>query len=580
MLPRSWRRARRPQACLPAVATAAAALLLLPPAPAAAAPSDQPGGTTGVLDSRALDELQQRAAQVQADLQERQGRVDTARAEVAAAEAAAAQAEAVVADAEGEWSRFRAAVASYAAAAYRDGGALTPLTLLLSGGDPGDVVAAVGYLEAVDRHTAGIVAAAEQQRQAARAEQEAAGEVLAAARARAEALAAEVGELEAAAAAVTGELDAALGDVDRQVARLQQEQLEVNRRTAANWRAYLDQLAAAGITPPPAAALRAPPAGLPAGLVPVGSVAGGAQRGAAQLPRQPNSLLVLPAETLTAVTTAMDALGLPYAPGTTGPESWDCGSLVQAAYRAAGVDLPASQADLFAVTTPVAPADVLPGDLVFLGAGEAGLGHVGLALDPRTMLAADARAGAVVVRTLPSDQVLGIARPSLGPRPPVPAPAPTGGALEVRCGHTVHPPGFDGARAWGGYPNGLIPPSALCPLAVAGHSLRCDAAAAWRAMASAYADAFGTPLCLTDSYRTFAGQVRLYGEKPALAAVPGTSNHGWGLAVDLCGGIERFGTPQYAWMVANAGRFGFLHPTWADPGNGREEPWHWEYAGS
>jgi hypothetical protein len=31
-------------------------------------------------------------------------------------------------------------------------------------------------------------------------------------------------------------------------------------------------------------------------------------------------------------------------------------------------------------------------------------------------------------------------------------------------------------------------------------------------------------------------------------------------------------------MTANAGRFGFLHPHWADPGNGREEPWHWEYA--
>jgi hypothetical protein len=62
--------------------------------------------------------------------------------------------------------------------------------------------------------------------------------------------------------------------------------------------------------------------------------------------------------------------------------------------------------------------------------------------------------------------------------------------------------------------------------------------------------------------------------------VPGTSNHGWGLAVDLCGGIQTYNTPQYAWMVANAGRFGYLHPTWADPGNGREEPWHWEYAGS
>jgi hypothetical protein len=253
---------------------------------------------------------------------------------------------------------------------------------------------------------------------------------------------------------------------------------------------------------------------------------------------------------------------------------------VQSVYGAAGVQLPGDQAGLFAVTTPVAASDVLPGDLVFLGTEESGLGHVGIALDPQTMLAADARAGAVVVRTLPGDQVIDIGRPSLGQRAAVAAPEPTGGALRVECGNTVYPPSYDGARAWGGYPNGLIPPSAMCPLGPAGHSLRCDAAAAYRAMSAAFASSFGSPICITDSYRTYSAQVRLYGEKPALAAVPGTSNHGWGLAVDLCGGIERFGTAQYAWMTANAGRFGFLHPNWADPGKGREEPWHWEYAGT
>jgi hypothetical protein len=274
----------------------------------------------------------------------------------------------------------------------------------------------------------------------------------------------------------------------------------------------------------------------------------------------------------------MDALGVPYAPGTSGPDSFDCGSLVSTAYAAAGVVLPADQADLFAVTAPVAAADVLPGDLVFLGSPESGLGHVGIALDPATMLAADGRAGAVVVRTLPADQVLGIGRPSLALRAAVAAPGPVDGALPVECGNTVLPPSFGGSRAWGGYPNGLIPPSALCPLGPAGHSLRCDAAAAWRAMSAAYRSALGTPMCISDSYRGYATQVRLYGEKPALAAVPGTSNHGWGLAVDLCGGIDSYGTAQYAWMLAHAGRFGFVHPTWADPGNGREEPWHWEYA--
>jgi cell wall-associated NlpC family hydrolase len=517
---------------------------------------------------------------VQTGLQEQQGEVTAAREAMAEAEASVAAAEKVVDAAEGELAVHQRAVAGYASAIYRDGGAITPLTLLLSSGDPGEVLSAMGFLDVVDAHAAEVIAVAEAQRRAALDERERATAALEEARRRADEVAARAAELEAAASAVTDELDAALGEVDRQLAQLQREQVDVNTRTAANWQAYLDGLTAAGVVAPPAAALRNPPAGLPEGMVPVAASGGGAQPGAAQVPRQPASLLVLPAETLGAVTAAMGQLGLPYAPGTAGPESWACGSLVQSAYGSAGIPLPADQAGLFAVTTPVAPADVLPGDLVFLGSAESGLGHVGIALDPKTMLAADARAGAVVVRTLPADQVMGIGRPSLGERPPVPAPGPTGGALRVECGNPVYPPSFDGVRAWGGYPNGLIPPSAMCPLGVAGHSLRCDAAAAYRAMSAAFASSFGTPICITDSYRTYASQVKLYGEKPALAAVPGTSNHGWGLAVDLCGGIQTFGTAEYSWMTANAGRFGFLHPTWADPGRGREEPWHWEYAGT
>ena len=562
------------------VAAMAVAVVLAGAAPAAADPSDQPGGTSGVLDSRALDELQKRAAEVQSGLQAQQGEVVAARDALTQAEQAVAAAQQVVDDADGVLAGYQDVVAGYASALYRDGGALTPLTLLLSGGDPGDVLSAMSFLDVVDAHAAEVIGAAETMRQAALEEKRRAGEALVQAQARKDEVAARVAELEAAADAVTDELDAALGDVDKQLAQLQREQVDVNERTAANWKAYVDQLTAAGVVAPPAAQLKNAPAGLPPGMVPVAAADGGAQRGAAQVPRQPTSLLVLPAETVAAVTAAMGALGLPYAPGTAGPESWDCGSLVQSVYGAAGIALPGTQADLFAVTTPVPLADVLPGDLVFLGNGESGLGHVGIALDPKTMLAADARAGAVVVRTLPADQVLGIGRPSLDQRAPVAPPGPTGGALRTECGNTVYPPSYDGARQWGGYPNGLIPPSAMCPLGAAGHVLRCDAAAAYRAMSAAFAAAFGSPICITDSYRTYASQVRLYGQKPTLAAVPGTSNHGWGLAVDLCGGIEHYGTAPYTWMKANAGRFGFLHPDWAEPGNGREEPWHWEYAGT
>jgi murein DD-endopeptidase MepM/ murein hydrolase activator NlpD len=129
---------------------------------------------------------------------------------------------------------------------------------------------------------------------------------------------------------------------------------------------------------------------------------------------------------------------------------------------------------------------------------------------------------------------------------------------------------------WGGYSNGMIPASSLCAISN-GHMLRCDAAAAYLQLASAYKNRFGKAICITDSYRSYASQVDLYGRKPSLAALPGTSNHGWGVAVDLCGGIERFNTTQYQWMVSNAGNYGWVHPSWAKQGGNREEPWHWEF---
>ncbi len=138
------------------------------------------------------------------------------------------------------------------------------------------------------------------------------------------------------------------------------------------------------------------------------------------------------------------------------------------------------------------------------------------------------------------------------------------------------------AGGWGGYSNGLIPAAALCPLTAAGQLLRCDAAGQWDSMSAAYRVASGSPICITDSYRSLAAQVRLHAEKRALAAVPGTSNHGWALAVDLCEAGRTgmgFSTPTYLWLKANAAEFGWVHPAWTEPGRGQEEPWHWEYVG-
>jgi hypothetical protein len=147
------------------------------------------------------------------------------------------------------------------------------------------------------------------------------------------------------------------------------------------------------------------------------------------------------------------------------------------------------------------------------------------------------------------------------------------GATGVSDG-TCPPPSAGSA-----YPNGRLPVSALCPLVTAdGHMLRTDAAHAFDAMSTAYRARFGEPICVTDSYRDYDTQVRLYAEKPNLAAVPGTSNHGWGTATDLCGGVQNFGTITRAWMTDNAGRYGWVSPPWAQPSGSRPEPWHWEYA--
>lgn len=57
------------------------------------------------------------------------------------------------------------------------------------------------------------------------------------------------------------------------------------------------------------------------------------------------------------------------------------------------------------------------------------------------------------------------------------------------------------------------------------------------------------------------------------------NNHGWGGALDLGGGVNRFGTAQHEWMRANADRFGWGHPSWAQQSGSRPKAWHWEYVG-
>ncbi|MGY1622024.1 NlpC/P60 family protein [Geodermatophilus sp. SYSU D00965] len=389
---------------------------------------------------------------------------------------------------------------------------------------------------------------------------------------------------EAAVAAVSGQASAVLDGLRGTVAGLGTDvvaalaglgtgpatgaQQETNQQALRRWQDHLAQLSGAGIEPPSAADL-ADPAALPAGLSPALDGSGRPVPGIAWAVVGNQPVTVLPAETIAAVSSALAQVGKPYVPGLAGPDAYDCGGLASGAWLLAGYALPSWPADQWAAGAAVPLTELQVGDLVFADGGT----DVGIYLGAGQVVAASAAGYQVGVRTM--SDVTGAVRVTL------PAPAqpnglrPTGTAGRGACGAPPAPAG-GASPAWGGWSNGLIPSGALCSIA-RGHALRCDAAAGYAALADAFAAAFDRPLCITDSYRSRAVQETAFRVKPQLAAVPGTSNHGWGLAVDLCGGINVAGTPQSAWMAAHAERFGFIQPDWARPGGEKPEPWHWEF---
>ncbi|AUG77694.1 hypothetical protein CFP65_2880 [Kitasatospora sp. MMS16-BH015] len=77
----------------------------------------------------------------------------------------------------------------------------------------------------------------------------------------------------------------------------------------------------------------------------------------------------------TAIAFALAQLGKPYVWGATGPDSYDCSGLVQAAWAAAGVSLPRTTYAQIDAAPRVARGELRPGDLVFFYSS---VSHVGL----------------------------------------------------------------------------------------------------------------------------------------------------------------------------------------------------------
>lgn len=132
--------------------------------------------------------------------------------------------------------------------------------------------------------------------------------------------------------------------------------------------------------------------------------------------------------------------------------------------------------------------------------------------------------------------------------------------------------------------DGTIAPELLCPVSFAPQArLRCDAADALARLNEVFRAEHGGDLPVGGTYRTLEEQVALKAAKGSLAATPGTSHHGWGVAVDFegFGGVGQFDTLLYQWMAEHAPTFGWVHPTGLGPGGaGPLEPWHWEFAGA
>ena len=84
-----------------------------------------------------------------------------------------------------------------------------------------------------------------------------------------------------------------------------------------------------------------------------------------------------------AIAFARAQIGKPYVWGATGPGSYDCSGLSQAAWKAAGVSLPRTTYDQVNAGTTVSLADAQPGDLVFFYGD---VSHVGIYIGSGMMI--------------------------------------------------------------------------------------------------------------------------------------------------------------------------------------------------
>ena len=154
-------------------------------------------------------------------------------------------------------------------------------------------------------------------------------------------------------------------------------------------------------------------------------------------------------------------------------------------------------------------------------------------------------------------------------------------------------------------PGGNVPYEALGKFA-GGHYAHPEAAKFMNLLLAA-AKKDGITIDISSSYRDYATGIRLWNDNEKAgtrgnAATPGHSAHGFGGAIDVgsicwaqkaaakkagvpttkgdtAAGYVRQHSSLYAWLAANAPKYGWYNPARLNAGMGTQEAWHWEYWG-
>lgn len=131
------------------------------------------------------------------------------------------------------------------------------------------------------------------------------------------------------------------------------------------------------------------------------------------------------------------------------------------------------------------------------------------------------------------------------------------------------------------YDNGS---TALLPLLVdwdgLGHELHPEAAGQLTALDAAFFAVFGKHITISEAFRDLPTQVYFWNlyqlGQGNVAAYPGSSSHGEGVAIDINSWVylNSTGSAEHQWLRANAPSYGW---SWDAVGRPSGEPWHWNY---